>query len=128
ALDLMADIEKDTVNYGPNFDDTLTEPSVLPAAAPNLLVNGASGIAVGMAASVPPHNLGEVVDALIYMLDRWTKLDDVTIEELMRFVKGPDFPAGGIILRAADDAEGLAAAYGSGRGRITVQARAHVED
>ena len=128
ALDLMADIEKDTVDFGPNFDDTLTEPSVLPAAVPNLLVNGASGIAVGMATSVPPHNLGEVVDALIYMLDRWTKLDDVTIRELMRFVKGPDFPTGGIILRAADDTEGLAAAYGTGRGRITVQARAHVED
>lgn len=128
ALDLMADIEKDTVDFGPNFDDTLTEPSVLPAAVPNLLVNGASGIAVGMATSVPPHNLGEVVDALIYMLDRWTKLDDVTISELMRFVKGPDFPTGGIILRAADETEGLAAAYGTGRGRITVQARAHVED
>ena len=128
ALDLMADIEKDTVGFGPNFDDTLTEPTVLPAAVPNLLVNGASGIAVGMATSVPPHNLGEVVDALIYMLDRWTKLDDVTIRELMRFVKGPDFPTGGIILHAADDTQGLAAAYGTGRGRITVQARAHVED
>ncbi len=128
ALDLMADIEKDTVDFGPNFDDTLTEPSVLPAAAPNLLVNGASGIAVGMATSVPPHNLGEVVDALIYMLDRWTKLEDVTIRELMRFVKGPDFPTGGIILQSADETEGLAAAYGTGRGRITVQARAHVED
>ena len=128
ALDLMADIEKETVDFGPNFDDTLTEPNVLPAAVPNLLVNGASGIAVGMATSVPPHNLGEVVDALIYMLDRWTKLDEVTIPELMRFVKGPDFPTGGIILRATDETEGLAAAYGTGRGRITVQARAHVED
>src|SRR5213080_4801400 len=86
ALDMMADIEKETVNFGPNFDDTLTEPTVLPSAVPNLLVNGASGIAVGMATSVPPHNLGEVVDALIYMLDHWTKLDDVTIGELMRFV------------------------------------------
>jgi len=128
ALDLMADIEKETVDFGPNFDDTLTEPTVLPAAVPNLLVNGASGIAVGMATSVPPHNLGEVVDALIYMLDRWTKLDDVSVDELMRFVKGPDFPTGGIILRAADETEGLAAAYATGRGRITVQARAHVED
>jgi DNA gyrase subunit A len=128
ALDLMADIEKETVNFAPNFDDTLTEPEVLPAAAPNLLINGASGIAVGMATSVPPHNLGEVVDALVYMLDRWTKLDDVTIEQLMRFVKGPDFPTGGIILRASGETEGLAAAYATGRGRITVQARAHVED
>src|SRR6185369_11602136 len=92
ALDLMADIEKDTVDFGPNFDDTLTEPNVLPAAVPNLLVNGASGIAVGMATSVPPHNLSEVCDALVYMLDRWSKLDDVTIGDLMRFVKGPDFP------------------------------------
>ncbi len=128
AMDLMGDIDKDTVNYSANFDDTLTEPTVLPAAVPNLLVNGASGIAVGMATSVPPHNLGEVVDALIFMLDRWTKLEDVTVNELMRFVKGPDFPTGGIILRAKDESEGLAAAYGTGRGRILVQARAHVED
>src|SRR5688572_9955561 len=128
ALDLMADIEKDTVNFGTNFDDTLTEPEVLPASAPNLLVNGASGIAVGMATSVPPHNLGEVVDALIYMLDRWTKLDDVTIKDLMRYVKGPDFPTGGIIIAAKDETEGLAAAYGTGRGKILVQAKAHVED
>ena len=128
AMDLLADIEKETVDFGSNFDDTLTEPGVLPAAVPNLLVNGASGIAVGMATSVPPHNLGEVVDALVFMLDRWTKLDDVTVNELMRYVKGPDFPTGGIILRAKDESEGLAAAYGTGRGRILVQARAHVED
>ncbi len=128
ALDLMADIEKDTVDFGANFDDTLVEPNVLPAAAPNLLVNGASGIAVGMATSVPPHNLAEVCDALVYMLERWSKLDDVTIGDLMRYVKGPDFPTGGIIIRAEDPTHGLAAAYGTGRGRITVQARAHVED
>lgn len=128
AGDLLRDIEKDTVDFSANFDGTLSEPAVLPAAAPNLLVNGASGIAVGMATSVPPHNLGEVCDALIYMLDRWTKLDDVTVNELMRYVKGPDFPTGGIIIRAKDDSEGLAAAYGTGRGRILVQARAHVED
>src|SRR5690606_37041006 len=95
--------------------------------APNLLVNGASGIAAGMATSVPPHNLGEIVDALIYMLDRWTKLDDVTIKDLMRYVKGPDFPTGGIIIAAKEDTEGLAAAYGTGRGKIQVQATAHVE-
>src|SRR4026209_930599 len=128
ALDLMAAIEKGTVDFGANFDDTLTEPNVLPSAAPNLLINGASGIAVGMATSVPPHNLSEVCDALVYMLDRWSKLDDVTIDDLMRFVKGPDFPTGGIIIRAEDPTHGLAAAYGTGRGRITVQARAHVED
>jgi DNA gyrase subunit A len=125
AMDLMADIEKNTVDFAPNFDDTLTEPNVLPSAIPNLLVNGASGIAVGMATSVPPHNLGEVCDALIFMLDRWSKLEDVTVENLMKYVKGPDFPTGGVIL---DDPEGLAAAYGSGRGRITVQAKVHAED
>jgi DNA gyrase subunit A len=128
AMDLMADIEKDTVDFSPNFDDTLTEPSVLPATVPNLLINGASGIAVGMATSIPPHNLGEVCDALIFMLDQWAKLDDVTVESLMRFIKGPDFPTGGVILKGQDDAEGLAAAYGSGRGRIAVQAKAHIED
>jgi len=128
ALDVLVDIEKDTVDFSANFDDTLTEPRVLPSAIPNLLVNGASGIAVGMATSVPPHNLGEVCDALIYMLDRWAKLDDVTIDNLMKFVKGPDFPTGGVIIKAKDDTEGLAAAYGSGRGRILVQAKVHVED
>ncbi|MGH2520967.1 MAG: DNA gyrase subunit A [Anaerolineales bacterium] len=128
AMDLMADIEKDTVAFSANFDDTLTEPTVLPAAVPNLLVNGASGIAVGMATSVPPHNLGEICDALIFMLDRWTRLDDVTVDDLMRHVKGPDFPTGGVILRSKDETEGLSAAYGSGRGRITVQAKAHVEE
>jgi DNA gyrase subunit A len=128
ALDLMADIEKETVDYTANFDDTLVEPEVLPASAPNLLVNGASGIAVGMATSIPPHNLGEICDALNYMLENWTRLDDVTIKDLMRFVKGPDFPTGGIIIAAKDQAEGLAAAYGTGRGKILVQAKAHVED
>jgi DNA gyrase subunit A len=125
AMDLMADIEKNTVEFVSNFDDTLTEPNVLPSAIPNLLVNGASGIAVGMATSVPPHNLGEICDALVFMLDRWSKLEDVTVENLMKHVKGPDFPTGGVIL---DDPEGLAAAYGSGRGRITVQAKVHAED
>ncbi len=125
AMELMADIEKNTVDFTPNFDDTLTEPNVLPAALPNLLVNGANGIAVGMATSIPPHNLGEVCDALIYMLDRWQKLDDVGTPDLMRFVKGPDFPTGGLIL---DDGEGLRQAYSTGRGRIIVQAKMHVED
>lgn len=128
AQDLMSDIEKDTVDFSANFDDTLAEPTVLPATVPNLLVNGSSGIAVGMATSVPPHNLGEVCEALIYMLERWAKLDEVTIEDLMKYVKGPDFPTGGLIIQAKDDAEGLAAAYGTGRGRITVQAKAHAED
>ncbi len=99
ALDMLADITKDTVDFTPNFDDTLTEPSVLPAALPNLLVNGATGIAVGMATSIPPHNLNEVVDALIYMLERWNKLDDISVNHLMRFIQGPDFPTGGVIVQ-----------------------------
>ena len=130
ATELLADLGKDTVDFAPNFDDTLREPTVLPAAIPNLLVNGASGIAVGMATSIPPHNLGEVCDALIYMLDHWRKLDDVTIERLMRFIQGPDFPTGGVIYRrmekGGDDA--IAHAYGHGRGRITVRACVHVEE
>ncbi len=127
ALDILADINKNTVDFVPNFDDTLTEPSVLPAAFPNLLVNGATGIAVGMATSIPPHNLGEIVDACVYMLDRWEKLDDIDVEQLMEFVQGPDFPTGGIIIEEKGD-EGIESAYGSGRGRITVQAKAHVEE
>ena len=104
-----------------------TEPAVLPAAIPNLLVNGATGIAVGMATSIPPHNLGEIVDALVYMLEKWEKLDDIDVEQLMEFVQGPDFPTGGIIIQEKGE-EGIEAAYGSGRGRVTVQAKAHVEE
>src|SRR6187455_2993783 len=88
ALDILFDLNKDTVNFTPNFDDTLTEPDVLPSAIPNLLVNGATGIAVGMATSIPPHNLSEVVDALVYMLEKYEKLDDIDVETLMGFVKG----------------------------------------
>ncbi len=127
ALDMLTDLNKNTVEFGPNFDDTLSEPLVLPAAIPNLLVNGATGIAVGMATSIPPHNLGEVVDALMYMLQNWEKLDDIDIQHLMQFIQGPDFPTGGVILQEAGE-EGLQAAYGSGRGKITVQARAHYEE
>jgi DNA gyrase subunit A len=127
ALDILFDLNKDTVGFTSNFDDTLEEPSVLPAAIPNLLVNGATGIAVGMATSIPPHNLGEVVDALIYMIDRWEKLDDIDVEQLMKFVKGPDFPTGGLIIEEKGDEE-IEAAYGSGRGRVTVQAKAHMEE
>jgi DNA gyrase subunit A len=130
ATELLTDLDKDTVDFAPNFDDTLQEPTVLPAAIPNLLVNGASGIAVGMATSIPPHNLGEVCDALIYMLDNWRKLDNITVEDLMRFIQGPDFPTGGVIYRRAEE-EGedvIAHAYGQGRGKITVRARAHVEE
>src|SRR5688572_19425565 len=91
AIEMLTDITKDTVDFKANFDDTLEEPTVLPAAMPNLLVNGATGIAVGMATSIPPHNLGEIVDAIVYMLNRWDKLDDIDVEQLMKFVKGPDF-------------------------------------
>ena len=111
----------------PNFDDTLEEPSVLPAAIPNLLVNGATGIAVGMATSIPPHNLGEIVDALVYMIEKWDKLDDIDVEQLMEFVQGPDFPTGGIIIQEKGE-EDIESAYGSGRGRVTVQAKAHIEE
>jgi DNA gyrase subunit A len=127
ATDMLADIRKNTVNFSDNFDGSLSEPDVLPAALPNLLLNGATGIAVGMSTNIPPHNLSETIDALVYMLENWDKLDDINVEDLMRFIKGPDFPTGGIIIQAAED-EDLEAAYGSGRGKVTVQARAHIEE
>jgi len=127
AMDMLGDINKDTVDFTGNFDDTLEEPSVLPAAIPNLLVNGATGIAVGMATSIPPHNLGEVIDALVYMLEKWEKLDDIDVEQLMEFVQGPDFPTGGIIVEQKGE-EAIDEAYGKGRGRVTIQAKAHIEE
>jgi DNA gyrase subunit A len=130
GYDLLADLEKNTVEYGPNFDESLLQPTVLPASTPNLLVNGSSGIAVGMATSIPPHNLGEVVGALVYMLDNWKTLDDVTVADLMQFIQGPDFPTGGIVYRNRDgdeESDALASAYATGRGRITVRAKVHVE-
>jgi len=127
ALDILFDLNKETVNFTANFDDTLEEPNVLPSAIPNLLVNGATGIAVGMATSIPPHNLSEIVDALVYMLNKYEKLDDVDVDQLMEFVQGPDFPTGGIIVQEKGD-EGIESAYGSGRGRVVVQAKAHVEE
>lgn len=127
AMQLLADIRKDTVHFSDNFDGSLQEPDVLPAAIPNLLVNGATGIAVGMSTNIPPHNLGEVVDALIYMLENWERLDDVNIENLMRFIQGPDFPTGGLIVQDTHE-EDLTAAYGTGRGRVTVQSRCHIEE
>jgi len=127
ALDMLVDIDKETVDFDANFDDTLTEPDVLPAAIPNLLVNGATGIAVGMSTSIPPHNLGEVVDALKYMLEKWRGLDNISVEDLMQFIKGPDFPTGGLVVQDGGE-DVLTSAYGSGRGRITVRARAHMEE
>lgn len=133
AAEMLSDIDKETVDFVPNFDDTLSEPGVLPAALPNLLVNGASGIAVGMTTNVPPHNLGEVCDALIYLIDNYRKLDSVTVEDLTRFVQGPDFPTGGVVYRfAGEDGDGdrvdlVRNAYALGRGRLTVQAQVHIE-
>ena len=127
ALHMLADIQKDTVDFEPNFDESLKEPTVLPSAVPNLLVNGATGIAVGMSTSIPPHNLGEVVDALKHILQNWERLDDIGLEDLMRFIQGPDFPTGGVILQNGGE-DSLSAAYGTGRGRVTVQARAHLEE
>ena len=127
ALDLLADIGKNTVDFVDNFDGTLQEPTVLPAAIPNLLVNGSAGIAVGMATNIPPHNLGEIADALVYMLDHWEKLDEINVDDLMEFVEGPDFPTGGVIIEQKSE-EGIEAAYGKGRGRVTIQARAHIEE
>ncbi|HUN22637.1 MAG TPA: DNA gyrase subunit A [Anaerolineales bacterium] len=128
AAELLHDLEKDTVEFTSNFDDTLKEPAVLPATAPNLLINGSQGIAVGMATSIPPHNLAEVCEACIFMLESWGKLDDVTTEDLMRFVKGPDFPTGGLLVTSSNEEESLAQAYGSGRGKITMQAALHKEE
>ncbi len=127
AMNLLSDINKETVNFEENFDGTLLEPSVLPAAIPNLLVNGATGIAVGMSTSIPPHNLTEVVAALKYLLANWEKMDDINLEDLMQFVQGPDFPTGGVIIQDASG-DGLISAYGTGRGKVTVQARAHLEE
>lgn len=127
ALSMLTDINKDTVDFDPNFDDTLKEPRVLPAAIPNLLLNGASGIAVGMSTSIPPHNLGEIVDALKYLLENWEKIEDINLEDLMRFIQGPDFPTGGVIIQTSEE-DALGSAYGTGRGRVTVQASAHLEE
>lgn len=127
AMSMLTDINKDTVDFDPNFDDTLKEPRVLPAAIPNLLVNGASGIAVGMSTSIPPHNLGEIVEALKYLLENWEKIEDINLEDLMRYIQGPDFPTGGVIIHTSEE-DALGSAYGTGRGRVTVQASAHLEE
>ncbi len=124
AEELLADIEKDTVDFGPNFDDSLEQPLVLPSRLPNLLMNGASGIAVGMATNIPPHNLRELTDALVYLIDHYDTMDDIPVEELMKRVHGPDFPTGGIIVGR----EGIESIYGSGRGRLVVRGVAHIEE
>src|SRR5258708_17476247 len=130
GFELLTDIDKDTADFTDNFDGSLQEPAVLPAAIPNLLVNGSSGIAVGMSTSIPPHNLGEVCDALIYMLDNWERLDDVDVLHLMEFIQGPDFPTGGLIFRGDSKSEEdlLITAYATGRSKLTVRAKAHIEN
>jgi DNA gyrase subunit A len=120
AEQMLQDIDKDTVDFMPNFDDSLKEPVVLPTKLPNLLVNGSSGIAVGMATSIPPHNLGEVCQAITYLIDN----PEATVDDLMKYVKGPDFPTGGIVMGI----EGIRQAYATGHGRIVVQAKAFTED
>src|SRR5438045_1207722 len=120
ATEMLRDIDADTVDFKPNYDESRREPEVLPARFPNLLVNGSAGIAVGMATNIPPHNLGETIDALIALIDE----PELDIERLMKHVRGPDFPTGGIILGR----DGIREAYRSGRGRIVVRARAHVEE
>ena len=120
AEQLLVDINKNTVGFTPNFDDSLQEPVVLPTRMPNLLVNGSSGIAVGMATNIPPHNLSEVCDALTHLIDN----PKATVDDLTAFIKGPDFPTGGIILGE----EGIKSAYATGRGRIIVRAKAYVSD
>ncbi len=129
--ELLVDIDKNTVDFIDNFDGSLQEPGVLPASIPNLLVNGSSGIAVGMSTNIPPHNLNEVCDALNYMLENWSSLDDISVDDLMRFIKGPDFPTGGVVYRHAngsEDEDSLVAAYATGQGKITVRAKVHIED
>ncbi len=119
AEEMLQDIDKETVDFRPNFDDSLTEPTVLPARIPNLLVNGASGIAVGMATNMAPHNLTEVVDGTIAYIDN----RDITIDELMEYVKAPDFPTGGIIYGT----EGIKSAFETGRGRIVMRGKAEFD-
>jgi DNA gyrase subunit A len=121
---LLADIEKETVDWTDNFDGSLQEPAVLPGLLPNLLLNGNSGIAVGMATNIPPHNLTEIVDAIVYLIERWAERDDVTVDELMTFIEGPDFPTGGLVLGR----EEIKLAYGTGKGRLIMRAVTRIEE
>lgn len=129
AEEMLADIDRQTVAFAENFDDSEREPVVLPARIPNLLVNGTAGIAVGMATNMPPHNLTEVCDAILFAVDRWRETPeggefDATLDELHQFIKGPDFPTAGIIRGM----EGIRAAYATGRGRVIIEARAEIQD
>ena len=119
AIEMLTDLNKDTVDFIPNFDERLKEPAVLPSRFPNLLVNGSSGIAVGMATNIPPHNLVEVIDAVIMMIEN----PEVTVEELMNVIKGPDFPTGGVIMGKS----GIRDMYEKGRGSIVMRAKSNIE-
>ncbi|ELW4532612.1 DNA topoisomerase (ATP-hydrolyzing) subunit A [Campylobacter upsaliensis] len=119
AEELLRDIDKDTVDFVPNYDDSMQEPDVLPSRVPNLLLNGSSGIAVGMATNIPPHSLNELVDGLLYLLDN----KEASLEEIMQFIKGPDFPTAGIIYGK----KGIIDAYRTGRGRVKIRAKTHIE-
>src|SRR5204862_244000 len=120
ATEMLRDIDANTVDFGPNYDESLREPSVLPSRFPNLLVNGSAGIAVGMATNIPPHNLREIVDAVVQLIDK----PDSNVEELMKHVRGPDFPTGAYIVGRS----GIRDAYRTGRGRVVMRARAHIEE
>lgn len=120
AVEMLQDIDKETVDFQPNYDDRLKEPAVLPSHFPNLLVNGSSGIAVGMATNIPPHNMGEVIDGVCTLIDN----PDASLDDLMQSIQGPDFPTGGIIMGRS----GIRAAYATGRGRVVVRARAEIEE
>jgi DNA gyrase subunit A len=120
ATEMLRDIESDTVDFVPNYDESKREPSVLPSRFPNLLVNGSAGIAVGMATNIPPHHLGETIDAVVQLIDK----PDASVDDLMKHMKGPDFPTGAIIVGRS----GIRDAYRTGRGRVVMRARAHIEE
>lgn len=124
AEELLADIDKQTVDFGDNFDGSLQEPTVLPARVPNLLLNGTSGIAVGMATNIPPHNLNELADAIKYIIDRYNEIDDIGVDELLEHVKGPDFPTGAYIIGM----DAIRQAYTTGRGRLVIRGKADIEE
>lgn len=124
AEDMLLDIDQDTVDFNDNFDGSLQEPAVLPSKIPNLLLNGSAGIAVGMATNIPPHNLRELVNALNYMIDNYDHVDDVSVEDLIKLLPGPDFPTGGVIVGD----EGIRQAYSTGRGRIVLRGMAMIEE
>ena len=129
---ILQDIDKGTVRWQPNFDDSMEEPTVLPAVVPNLLLNGSSGIAVAMATNVPPHNLGELCDAVVYMAERWKKRDAIAVDDLMQFIQGPDFPTGGLAFRFRDNGGStpddiIRKMYETGQGRLIMQARIEIE-